>query len=77
MSKQTAIRLDDSIHARLQILASETGRTISYYMREAIETHLEELEDVYLAEKSLESLRKGTDKIYTLEQVEHELGLDS
>jgi len=77
MSKQTAIRLDDNIYSRLQCLASETGRTVSYYMREAIETHLDDLEDVYLGEKALEAIRRGEDKVYSLEEVERQLGLDS
>ncbi len=36
MSKQTAVRLPDETYARLQDLAARTGRTATYYIREAI-----------------------------------------
>uniref|UniRef100_UPI0025B64CCF type II toxin-antitoxin system RelB family antitoxin n=3 Tax=Pseudomonadota TaxID=1224 RepID=UPI0025B64CCF len=49
-----AIRLPSEIEARLAHLAQETGRTKTFYAREAILTHLEELEDYYLAERVME-----------------------
>lgn len=76
MSKQTAIRLSDETYARLQALAKRTGRTASYYIREAIEDRLEELEDIYLAERVLERRARGESKTYTLDDLERELGLD-
>lgn len=75
MSKQTAVRLEDETYSRLQALASQTGRTATYYIREAIETHLEDLEDIYLAEQTLEKLRHGEERTYTLDEVERDLGL--
>jgi RHH-type rel operon transcriptional repressor/antitoxin RelB len=48
-----AIRLPKSIELRLEKLAKRTGRTKPYYVREAILQHLEDLEDVYLAERAL------------------------
>jgi len=75
MSKQTAVRLEDETYLRLQTLASQTGRTATYYIREAIETHLEDLEDIYLAEQVLERVRRGEERIYTADEVDAELGL--
>lgn len=75
MAKQTAIRLPDETYERLQALAARTGRTATYYIREAIEQHLEDLEDIYLAERELERVRRGESRIYSLEEVEKELGL--
>ncbi len=75
MSKQTAVRIPDETFERLQALAVQTGRTATYYIREAIETHLEDLEDIYLAEQALERLRRGEEQTYTLNEVEHDLGL--
>jgi RHH-type rel operon transcriptional repressor/antitoxin RelB len=75
MSRQTAIRLPDETYERLQILASRTGRTASHYIREAIEEHLTDIEDVYLAERTLERVRKGKELTYSLDDVEHQLGL--
>ena len=49
-----AIRLDKKIEERLTKLALKTGRTKTFYAREAILEHLEELEDTHLA---LERLR--------------------
>lgn len=66
-----AIRLDPEIERRLALLAKKTGRTKTYYAREAILEHLEDLEDGYLA---LERLKK-LGRIYTSDEVKRELGL--
>ena len=76
MTRQTAIRLPEETYERLQTLAARTGRTATYYIREAIEQHLEDLEDIYLAEQALEKLRRGEMSTKTLEEVSRELGLD-
>jgi len=75
MSKQTAVRLEDETYSRLQALASQTGSTATYYIREAIETHIEDLEDIYLAEQTLAAVRRGEQQTYTLDEVERDLGL--
>ena len=75
MSKQTALRLPDATYERLQALAGRTGRTATYYIKEAIETHLDDLEDIYLAEQAAERIRRGEERTYTLDEVERELGL--
>ena len=40
-----AVRLNDETERRLDALAARTGRTKTFYAREAIEAHLDELED--------------------------------
>lgn len=75
MSKQTALRLPDATYDRLQALAGRTGRTATYYIKEAIEAHLDDLEDVYLAEQAAERIRGGEERTHTLDEVERELGL--
>ncbi len=70
-----AIRLPEEIEQRLTALAKETGRTKTFYAREAILRYLDDLEDVYLAEKRLEDLKAGRSKTYTLDEVEASLGL--
>jgi len=70
-----SIRLPEEIETRLINLAEQTGRTKSYYAREAILEYLDDLEDIYLAQKRLEDIRSGKSKTYTLEEVEKELGL--
>ena len=52
-----AIRLPETIEKRLEHLAKRTGRTKTYYAREAILQHLDDLEDIYLAEKALQAIR--------------------
>jgi len=47
-----ALRLPDDIEKRLDNLAKRTGRSKSYYAREAIIEHLEDLEDIYRAESA-------------------------
>ena len=54
-----AVRVPEEIEMRLDRLAKLTGRTKTYYVREAIEDHLYDLEEAYLAEKVLEKVRSG------------------
>lgn len=70
-----AIRLPNEIEQRLSALSKLTGRSKTFYAREAILKYIEDMEDVYLAEKRLISNRNGQSKTYTLEQMERELGL--
>jgi RHH-type rel operon transcriptional repressor/antitoxin RelB len=70
-----AIRLPQEIEKRLDALAKETGRTKSFYVREAILEHLDDLEDLYLAEKELAEIRAGRAKTTPLEEVMKEYGL--
>ena len=70
-----ALRLPEDIESRLDKLAKATGRTKSFYAREAILEHLADLEDLYLAEKQLDKVRTGKSKTYTLNAVEQALGL--
>jgi RHH-type rel operon transcriptional repressor/antitoxin RelB len=70
VSKQAVIRLEDDTYTRLQELAAKTGRTATFYMREAIETHLDDLEDVYLAEQTLKQVKSGKQRAFSLSEVE-------
>ncbi len=70
-----ALRLPEEIEIRLEKLAKSTGRTKSFYAREAIIEHLADLEDLYLAEKRLAKVRSGRTKTVSLNVVEAELGL--
>ena len=71
-----AIRLPANIEKRLDRLAKRTGRTKTFYAREAILQHLEELEDIYLAEKRMEAIESGRVKTISLEKVMRQHGLD-
>jgi RHH-type transcriptional regulator, rel operon repressor / antitoxin RelB len=71
-----AIRLPANIEKRLDRLAKRTGRTKTYYAREAILKHLEDLEDIYIAEKRLADLRAGRTRTIPLEEVMRQHGLN-
>lgn len=66
-----AIRLKPDLEERLDALAKKTGRTKTFYARQAIEEHLEDLEDYYLALEALQT----PDRIYTAEEAKRELEL--
>lgn len=67
-----AIRLPEDIEARLTALAAKTGRTKTFYAREAILRHLDDMEDAYLALNRLENPSKR----WTLDDMEQERDLD-
>lgn len=67
-----ALRLPPEIEERLDKLARQTGRTKSYYAREAILAHLDDLEDAYVAKRRL---KPGRARV-KLEELEAELGDD-
>ncbi len=67
-----AIRLPEEIEKRLAKLAAKTGRTKTFYAKEAILQHLDALEDKYLALNRLEN----PDKRWTLEELEQDLDLE-
>ena len=66
-----ALRLNTEIEQRLNRLAKKTGRTKSFYAREAILEYLDDLEDTYFATRRLQ--RPG--RIYSAKEVKRALGL--
>ncbi len=72
----TSIRLAAETDHRLAFLASETGRTKAFYLREMIDRGLEDLEDYYLATKVLDRVRNGQEKLYSATEVRKDLGLE-
>lgn len=71
-----AIRLPEDVEQRLDDLARRTGRSKTFYAREAILEHLEDLEDLYLAEQQLAEIRAGRLKTIPLEEVMSRYGLE-
>ncbi|WP_307279672.1 type II toxin-antitoxin system RelB family antitoxin [Labrys wisconsinensis] len=71
-----AIRLPPDIESRLDALAKATGRSKSFYARQAILEHLDDLEDIYLAERELEDVRAGRSVSTPLEEVMKAHGLE-
>jgi RHH-type rel operon transcriptional repressor/antitoxin RelB len=69
-----AVRLDKELEDRLERLAEKTGRTKTFYARAAIEAHLDDLEDFFLAEERLKDFR--SEDAIPLAEVEKRLGLE-
>lgn len=72
-----AIRLPADIERRLEALAEATGRTKTFYAREAIVEHMDDLEDLFLAERVLAEIRAGRAKTTSLQDVMREHGLEN
>jgi RHH-type rel operon transcriptional repressor/antitoxin RelB len=67
-----SLRLSNDVESRLNQLAERTGRTKTFYAKEAILKYLDDMEDTYIA---INRLEKPSKRI-SLEEVEKELGLD-
>jgi RHH-type transcriptional regulator, rel operon repressor / antitoxin RelB len=67
-----AIRLTNDIEERLNKLAIKTGRTKTYYAREAILEFLQDMEDKYLALERIEN----SEGYISQDEIEKELGLE-
>jgi len=70
-----AVRMPAEVEARLDNLSKRTGRTKTYYVREAVLAHLEDMEDLYLGEEELRKINAGA-KTYSIDEVRRELGLE-
>lgn len=71
----TSIRLSPESEQRLNFLASQTGRSKAFYLRELIESGLDDLEDYYLAANVLERVRRGRERLHSADDVRADLGL--
>lgn len=72
----TSVRLAPEVEARLDFLATQTGRSKAFYLRQIIEQGLEDLEDYYLAADVLERVRQGREAVHSTTDVRKVLGLD-
>ena len=69
-----ALRLPKDIEDRLEALARKTGRTKSFYARQAILEHMQDLEDYFLAE---EILARDDGSRFTLDDIRADLADDA
>ncbi len=76
MPNTHTVRLPEELSRRLTILVRATKRTKSYFIREALERSIEDLEDAYLAETAYEEFLKSGEESIPLEEVERRLGLE-
>lgn len=70
-----SLRLPPEIEDRLEQLARRTGRTKSFYIREAVLEHLDDLEDFFLAERRFQDVLAGRSDAVPLEELLKRHGL--
>lgn len=75
MTTATSVKLSDETAAKLERLAARTGRSKSYYLREAVETHINHLVQEYEILETSQNVRSGRERTYTLAEVEKILDL--
>ncbi|MDU1683380.1 MAG: ribbon-helix-helix protein, CopG family [Varibaculum cambriense] len=68
--------MSDTTAEKLDKLSRLTGRSKSYYLREAIESSIDQLLYEYTLLNEVEEIRAGKAKTYSLEEVKAELGLE-
>ena len=71
----TSIRLDPDIERRVDFLASETGLTKAFFLREMVERGIHDMEDYYLAAEVLKRIRKGKERTCADSEVRASLAL--
>jgi RHH-type rel operon transcriptional repressor/antitoxin RelB len=71
-----SIRIPKDIEVRLSYLAEKTGRSKSFYIKEALVEHITDLEDIYIAERRLEDIRAGRTKTIPLQEVMKKYDMD-
>lgn len=71
------LRLPDEVTQRLEQLVKRTGRSKTFHIVEAIREHIDDLEDLYLAEQRLGDYRAGKSTSVPLEEVMKRYVLES
>ena len=71
-----SVRLSENLEKRLNRLAKATKRPKSFYVREALERSLSDIEDAYLAEAAYEEFLSSGESAISLEEAERALDLE-
>jgi len=71
-----AIRLPEDVEARLEALARATGRTKTFYAREAILEYIDDLEDIYLADQIKTRIQQGKEDTVSLDDLMRRYGFE-
>ena len=71
------LRLPEHMEQRLNHLASTTKRTKTFFIREALERTLSDMEDAYLAETAYEKFKMSGEQDIPLTDVMREYGLEN
>ena len=71
-----AIRLEPEIEKRLAALAKKTGRTKTFYARQAIIEQIQNLEDYYLTERRYEEHQRSGEPGLSSAELKKKHGLE-
>lgn len=71
-----SVRLPEELKRRLDDLGSRTGRPATFYVREAVESYIDDLEYAYTLKAEAEAARRGEIKTRRLDEIAASLGLD-
>lgn len=72
-----SVRLPEDLKRRLDDLGSQTGRSATFYVREAVESYIDDLEYAYALKAEAEAVRRGEIKTRRLDEITAALGLDA
>ncbi len=75
MTQTVVTRFDVDTVDRLTNLAKLTGRTKSYYIKEAVKEKLDDMELVYLAQSRAEDVRAGRSSTISLDELQEKYEL--
>lgn len=70
-----SVRLTAEEEARLDALAARTGRSKTFYVRQAIEAHLDELEELYWADEAVRQYEESGKQSRPARELWDELGV--
>ena len=72
-----SVRLPEELKRRLDDLGSRTGRPATFYVRQAVESSIDDLEYAYALRAEAEAVRRGEIKTRRLDEIAAVLGLDA
>lgn len=68
-----SVRIEEVLGERLERLSQDTHRSKSFYVKEALMNYMDNLEDIYIAEKRLEDLRAGRETVLSSQDMWNDL----
>jgi len=72
-----SVRLPEELKRRLDDLGNRTGRPATFYVRQAVESYIDDLEYAYALKAEAEAVRRGEIKTRRLDEITAALGLDA
>ncbi len=70
------VNLGNELEKRLSGISKRTGRSKNFYVRQAVEQHVEDLENYYMALDAWTEYKNSGQNSLTLKEVSKHLGLD-